>query len=187
MQPRTVTVSEDEYFRLDAESEEKLEYWYGHIVAMAGEQRNHAVISHNALRILEGQRPDCLALTSSLRVRAPGYGRANYAYPDVLLICGEEQYDETRNPPTLLNPTLLIEVMSDSTKGYDLDDKLHAYLRVDSVAEYWILDATRPYVRRCTRFQKGYLVEVYDGPDAVLVSEALALRVPVRDFYERVF
>ena len=109
-------VSLETYFRLDAGSDVRLEYWDGRVVAMAGESRNHAVVKDDVVRCIAAQRPECLALTAGLRVLAPGYGRQNYAYPDGVLVCGEEAYDD-RQPPTLLNPALLVEVTSATTRG----------------------------------------------------------------------
>ena len=178
-------VSIEEYFRLDAQSDTRLEYWNGHVVAMAGETRNHAVVKDDAVRSIERQRPDCLAVTASLRVVAPGYGRQNYAYPDGILVCGEEQYDHAQ-PPTLLNPTLLIEVTSSSTKALDLDDKFEAYFKIESLQEYWIIDSDRVYVRRCVRIEKGVLITPIQDVEAVIESAALNLTVLLTDIYRRV-
>ena len=186
MQARDRTVTVREYFRRDAESEVRLEYWHGYIVAMAGETRNHNAVKDDIVGAVCSQRSDYLVLTSGQRVRAPGYGRENYAYPDGLMVCGQEHYDETVNPPTLLNPTLLIEVTSASTKGYDLGEKFNAYFQLKSLQEYWIIDPDRPDVRQNIRTGGAVVVRLLQGLDDVLVSEALGLELPLRAIYRRV-
>jgi len=178
-------VSLEAYFQLDAESEARLEYWGGQIVAMAGESRNHAIVKDDVIRCIERQRPDCLALTAGLRVYAPGYGRQNYAYPDGLLVCGEERYDDNQ-PPTLLNPALLLEVTSPTTKSTDFDDKFGAYFKIESLREYWIIDPERAYVRQCIKAQEGVLVRLVQDLTANLDSEALGLSVPLAEVYRRI-
>lgn len=166
MQARDQIVSVEEYFRRDAESEIRLEYWYGRLVAMAGETRNHNVVKDDGVGAVRSQRPDCLVLTSGQRVRAPGYGRENYAYPDGLMVCGQEHYDDAKNPPTMLNPTLLIEVISASTQGYDLGEKFSAYFELESLQEYWIVDPNRPDVRQCSRTEDAVMSPAPSRRDA---------------------
>ena len=185
MQARDHIVSVEEYFRRDAESEVRLEYWYGRLIAMAGETRNHNVVKDDVVGAVRSQRPDCLVLTSGQRVRAPGYGRENYAYPDGLMVCGREDYDTSKNPPTLLNPTLLIEVISPSTKSYDLDEKFSAYFELESLQEYWIIAPDRPEVRQCIRTEGAVIVRLLQRYDATLVSEALGLEISLRVMYQR--
>ena len=91
-----------------------------------------------------------------MRVRAPGYGRENYAYPDGMIMCEEKHFDNTTQPPTLLNPTVLIEIASESTRSRDFADKLEAYFRLDSLKEYWIVDADQPHVVRYERASEPY-------------------------------
>lgn len=186
MEARTLEVTVDEYFRLDAESQERLEYWYGRVVALAGEQRNHAVVKNNLMGAVEGQRPDCLTLQSGLRVYAPGYGRENYAYPDGLMVCGEEQYDQSKNPPVLLNPVLLVEVTSLSTGRIDLENKLDAYFQIESVLEYWVVDPDQVHVQRYAREDDAIVVHLYRALDEAVVSERLGLDVALKDIYRRV-
>ena len=186
MLARSLTISEAEYFRLDAQSDERIEYWHGQPVAMAGAQPDHSTIKDNVVFALRSQRPDCIARTSGVRVHAPGYRASHYAYPDGLLICGPEQYDDRANPPILLNPSLLIEVVSESTARLDLGDKLDAYLRIESLHAYWIIDAEQVMVRRCQRTPEGILIQTSRDPAAELVSDTLALRLPIAAIYHGV-
>ena len=183
-QPRH-EISPEEYFALDEASEERLEYWHGAVVAMAGETPHHSTIKDNVVAALREQRSDCYVRSSGPRVRAPGFGRENYAYPDGLMTCGDEQYDEQTQPPTLLNPMLVVEILAASTGHRDLADKFEAYFCLESLREYWIIDAERPHVRRCTRTEGGILVQMLQSLDETLASDVLGAAIPLRTIYRR--
>lgn len=185
MEAHDTPVSLETYFRLDAESDQKLEYWNGYVVAMAGESRNHAVVKDDVVRLIQQQRSDCLALTAGLRVAAPGYSRQNYAYPDGMLICGPEQYDDA-NPPTLLNPTLLIEVTSPSTKALDLDDRFEAYFKIETLMEYWVIDPDRVHVRQYVRRNDTVFIRLLADVNTAIESKHLKLSIPLHAVYARV-
>ena len=176
----------EEYLAFEAKAEVKHEYWHGRIVARVGETPNHSTVKDNLVDALRNQRPDCIARTAGVRVRAPGYGRDNYAYPDGLMVCGEERYDVSANPPTLLNPTLLIEVTSDSTRSRDTTGKLDAYFELDSLQEYWIVEPDRPYALRYVRTKGDILVHFVRGLDQSLSSDTLDVAIPMEAVYHRV-
>lgn len=173
------------YFAFDAVAEQRHEYWHGQIVAMAGETYNHNAVKDDLIAALR-QRTTCDVLSSGMRVYAPGYGKANYAYPDGLAICTEKQFDATTQPPTLINPTLLIEVVSDSTRSRDFADKLEAYFRLDSLQEYWIVESDRAYVAQYVRSEGRISVRMIPDLDQELHSEVLAISIPLREIYRRV-
>lgn len=184
MQPEALLTPE-EYLAFEAVAEIKHEYWHGRVVAMAGETPNHSTVKDNLVDALRNQRPDCIARTAGVRVRAPGYARDNYAYPDGLMVCGEERYDASAQPPILLNPTLLIEVASDSTRSRDTTDKLDAYFLLDSLQEYWIVEPDRPYALRYVRTRGGILVHFVRGLDQTLRSDTLEVAIPMEAVYHR--
>ena len=102
------------------------------------------------------------------------------------MVCGEERYDVSANPPTLLNPTLLIEVTSDSTRSRDTTDKLDAYFELDSLQEYWIVEPDRPYALRYVRTKGDILVHFVRGLDQSLSSDTLDVAIPMEAVYHRV-
>ena len=185
MQPE-VLVTPEEYLAFEAVAEVKHEYWQGRIIAMAGETPNHSTVKDNLINALRHHRPECTARSAGVHVRAPGYGRENYAYPDGLLVCEEEHYDTAVNPPTLLNPLLLIEITSDSTRSRDTTDKLDAYFRLDSLQEYWIVEPDRPLIVRYTRTDGGILVHLTRGLDQAVSSDTLEITLPMESIYHRV-
>src|SRR6266498_1001389 len=111
-------VSPEEYLRLERQSEYKSEYLNGEIFAMTGASRKHNLITTNISREISQQlkpRPcEVYAVDMRVKVRATGL----YTYPDIAVVCGEPQFEDDYID-TLLNPTLLIEVLSQSTERYD--------------------------------------------------------------------
>ena len=184
MQPRRL-ISPEDYLVFDATHEGRYEYWSGEVVAMAGETYNHNAVKDDLVAALR-QRSTCDVLSSGLRVRAPGYGRENYAYPDGMVICSDKEFDKATTPPTLLNPTVLIEVVSESTRSRDFSDKLEAYFRLDSLVEYWIVEPDRPHVVRYERREGNILVHMLSDLEQALTSVALDVTIPLRDVYRRV-
>ncbi len=123
--------TETEYLALEKASDRKHEFVDGAIVAMAGARPPHNALASNisaALVALTRGR-GCLTLNSDQRIHIPA--TRLYAYPDVTLACGERRYDDA-DPPSLLNPTVIVEVTSDSTEDFDRGTK---FLRYQSVAE----------------------------------------------------
>ena len=195
-------VSESEYFALDARAPEgvRLEYFGGIVYcngqpyipelaeAMAGETEEHSRVKDNVFLALQERLPDgCRAYTAGMRVRAPGYGKREYAYPDVIVTCGALHFDESHSPPVLLNPVLLVEVLSRSTQSHDYITKEKAYFRVASLREYWIVDPERPHVRRHHRSgeEEGGIVRIdfEHENDAVAGEIPGGINVPLAAFY----
>lgn len=131
-------VSPQEYLRLERQSEYKSEYLNGEIFAMTGASRKHNLITTNISRELSQQlkaRPgEVYAVDMRVKVRANGL----YTYPDVAVVCGEPQFEDELFD-TLLNPTVLIEVLSTSTERYDRIAKSSYYRAIDSLAEHLLV------------------------------------------------
>lgn len=177
-------ISVDTYFEIDAASETPVEYWGGEAVVLPGETFPHLKLKKRVVRLLDDALPLCETYPSGLRVEAPDLGRANYAYPDVVTLCEESQFDESTRPHTLLNPTLLGEVLSSSTRAYDLDQKLTAYLQIPSLMAYVIVDPQTPRVRIYHRTGDGVRMEEVQGLDAVASVPSLNLALSLRALYE---
>ena len=203
MQPYPV-VSESEYFALDASAPEgvRLEYFGGIVYcngqpyipdlaeAMAGETEEHSRVKDNVFLALQERLPGgCRAYTAGMRVLAPGYGKRDYAYPDVIVTCGALHFDESKSPPVLLNPVLLVEVLSRSTKSHDYITKEKAYFQVESLLEYWIVDPERVHVRRHHRSgeEPGGIVRLdFESETDVVPGEIPGgIEVPLAAFYLR--
>ena len=181
-----VLFTPEEYLAFEAVAAVRHEYWHDRVIAMADETPNHSTVKDSLVDALRRQRPACIARSAGVRVRAPGYGRENYAYPDGLMVCGEEHYDTSANPPTLLNPLLLVEITSDSTRSRDTIDKLDAYFQLESLQEHWIIEPDRPFVVRYVRTKDGIVVHVVRDLDQTVTSEMLDVAIPTETLYHRV-
>ena len=143
-------ISEQEYLRREREAAYKSEYFQGEVFAMVGGSPNHSLIAANFVReagnALKGK--PCLVFTSDLRVRVDPSGL--YTYPDASIVCGELQFaDDQRD--TLTNPTIIIEVLSESTEKYDRGRKANSYRQIASLQELVLVAQDRPHVERFTR------------------------------------
>ena len=176
-----------DYLRLDAESETKHEYHAGQVYAMAGASLAHNTITANVSygvrsRLRSGT---WRVLQSHLRVHVENEEQ-DYTYPDVVMICGAPRLSGDR-PDTLLNPVLLVEVASPSTSATDREWKLRAYMQIESLQEYWIVEQDAPIVTRHRRHEGLWVIEFVRGRDAALESGLLAASLPLADIYDQLF
>jgi Uma2 family endonuclease len=152
-QPKS-QLTPEEYLEIERKAEFKSEYFQGEMFAMSGARYAHIGIVANAVASLHQQlrqRP-CRPLSSDMRVRVTPTGL--YTYPDVVIVCGEPQFlDNTFD--TLLNPTVIIEVLSESTEAYDRGQKFEQYRSLESLAEYVMISSQRVGVERYTRQPDG--------------------------------
>lgn len=177
--------SEADYLTAERLGLEKHEYFQGEVTAMAGARLAHNKVQMNAaaalLTRLRGK--GCTTLGSDMRVHIPVL--SFYTYPDVVVYCGtpsllDQQFDN------LLNPTLLVEVLSSSTRAYDLGEKAVRYRAIPSLKYYLAIDAVRVYAllhsrtERPGEWQLNELTEL----DAVLALPELGIELPLRDVYE---
>jgi Uma2 family endonuclease len=132
--------TEQEYLELERAAEYKSEYYRGEIFAMAGAGRNHNRITENlSIEIgvfLKGK--GCQSFSSDLRVHIPE--NTLYTYPDFLIVCGEPEFLD-RQTDTLLNPSVIVEVLSPSTERYDQGKKFYFYRSLQSLVEYVLIDS----------------------------------------------
>jgi Uma2 family endonuclease len=177
--------SPQEYRALERAAECKSEYVEGRIYAMAGASREHILITFNIGRSLGNQlanRP-CEIYPSDMRVKSAA--ARNYRYPDIAVVCGAAQFEDHR-ADTLLNPTLLVEVLSPSTEASDRGEKFAEYMRIPSLREYLLVAQDRPRIDHYARQGAGWLLTVAEGLDAVLTLDAIGCALELREVYRRV-
>lgn len=145
--PETDFITEKEYLALDLDSDMRYEYRDGRIFAMAGASREHNVITSNVHISLGTQLANkpCEIYQSDMRVKTKA--DAGYRYPDIVVVCADPVFLDT-NPVSLTNPTLIIEVLSDSTADKDRDEKFREYRHMASVQEYLIISQDSPRIER---------------------------------------
>ncbi|HET7510811.1 MAG TPA: Uma2 family endonuclease [Solirubrobacterales bacterium] len=179
-------VSVEEYLTLERQAETKSEYLNGEIVAMSGASRPHNLIVANVLASLHAQLRgrSCEVYASDMRVRVPAADL--YTYPDVVVVCGEPQFDDAELD-TLLNPTLTVEVLSPTTQSYDRGIKFAYYRTLPSLAEYLLLAQDRVHAEHSVR-QGGaaWLLTETDRSVDILELPSIGCALALGDAYERV-
>jgi len=177
----------EEYLALERESEIRHEYLDGEIFAMSGGSRQHNRISWNIVGALDAQLRGgrCEGFASDMRVRIPATGL--FTYPDVVVVCGEPHFDDAESPDTLLNPTLVVEVLSPSTEDYDRGRKFAHYRSVATLEIYLLVAQDRVHVERFARQPSGLWV-LYETEDLGETIElpAIGATLALTDVYYRV-
>ncbi|HKV09458.1 MAG TPA: Uma2 family endonuclease, partial [Thermoanaerobaculia bacterium] len=130
------------------------------------------------------KRSPCRVCPGDQRVHIPATGL--YTYPDAVVVCGEPRFEDERLD-TLLNPTLLVEVLSPSTEAYDRGKKFEHYRSIESLAEYLLVSQTEPRVEQFLRQEDGiWLFKAFAGLDATLLLPSLRCAVPLAEIYDKV-
>jgi len=178
-------VSPEEYLTIERNAEFKSEYVDGVIYAMAGGSERHNLIAANIIIALGVQLRDrpCRVYPSDLKVRVPNSNR--FFYPDVSVICGETQFaDEERD--VILNPILVVEVLSESTEAFDRGKKFSSYQQIASLQEYLLVAQDEFVVEHYLRQEDGWLYTKASGSDADLALPALNCHIALSDIYNKV-
>lgn len=175
-----------EYLEAERAAQTKSEYFAGEVFAMAGAGEAHNLVVANVvgeLRQRLKQRP-CRVCPSDLRVLVSETGL--HTYPDVVVVCGEPRFlDEKRD--TVLNPTLLVEVLSEATEAYDRGKKFAHYRRIDSLQEYLLASPVVPRVEWFARREGGtWLFAEAAGLAAAADLPSIGCTLPLAEVYEKV-
>lgn len=176
----------EEYLACERAAEYKSEYFDGEICAMVGASRKHNLIAGNVFTTLKQQlrgKP-CEAYISDMRVRIPS---ANlYTYPDVAVVCGAPEFEDEQ-VDTLLNPTVLVEVLSKSTALYDRTAKSGYYRTLASLKEYLLVAQDEYLVEQYTRQTDGrWLLADIRSVEATVELTSIQCALPLKEIYERV-
>lgn len=174
-----------EYLALERKAPQKSEYRRGYIVAMPGVSREHNLIAGNLHGIVwtQLQERPCEAYFADVRVRTGLEGL--YTYPDVAVVCGEPLFEDDQLD-TLLNPTLIAEVLSPSTEDYDRGEKFEDYKEIPTPREYLLIAQDRVFVERFVREGDDWGSASYESLDDTLPLDAIGCSVPVRQLYAKV-
>jgi Uma2 family endonuclease len=178
--------SAEEYLAIDRASDSKSEYLAGVIYAMGGASPPHVQITGNVageLRQRLREQP-CIVYSTDLRVRASGDGL--YAYPDVVVVCGEPVFIDSELD-TLANPLLIIEVLSDSTKNYDRGEKFENYRTNASLREYVLVAQDKVHVEHYAKQDDAtWVLSETNSTDDVLSLSSVKCDLPVSEIYFKV-
>jgi Uma2 family endonuclease len=176
-------ITEEEYIRREREAETKSEYWNGRIYAMSGAAPAHNEISGNTICELGNQLRGrkCTVYTSDQRIRVEETGLNTY--PDVSVVCGEKMFAAI-DSNALINPILLVEVLSPSTADYDRTTKFDHYKRIPSFTDYLLVHASQVRVEHYSRQgDNAWVQTVATRLDAVLYVPTLDIALSVAEIY----
>jgi Uma2 family endonuclease len=179
-------VSPEEYLAFEEAAQEKHEYWGGRIHAMAGAAPDHVLVATNITVELGGQmkgRP-CRVYTADLRTHVASADL--YAYPDVAALCGRPLFGGPRRN-VLLNPQVLVEVLSESTAAFDRGWKWEQYQKLESLTDYLLVAQDRRWVEHYTRTPDGaWAYRSYSQPEDVVEFASLGCHLALADVYDKV-
>jgi len=175
----------EEYLTLERSAPTKSEFHDGQIYAMTGASREHNLITFNIAGELRDQlkkRP-CEAYINDMRVKSAE--ARSYHYPDIVVVCGTPQFEDA-HVDTLLNPTLLIEVLSSSTEAYDRGGKFAHYRKISTLREYLLVAQDQPSIERYLRQGDVWVLSEALGLDATVPLESINCVLSLREVYDKV-
>jgi Uma2 family endonuclease len=174
----------EEYLAFERTSEEKHEYLAGEVYLMTGASRNHNLITANLITTLSVQLRgrQCEVYASDMRVSAAD----SYTYPDVTVVCGQPKFEDDE-VDTLLNPIVIIEVLSPSTENYDRGKKFQHYRALSSLQEYLLVSQDTPRIEYYTRHTGDqWLFSDVTGLDSQLELPSINCAMKLADVYDKV-
>ena len=176
----------EQYLEIEREAEYKSEYCRGEMFAMAGAREAHNRLVWNLVANLGAQLRSgrCTGYPSDMRVLVSATGL--YTYPDAIVVCGEPKFLDDRRD-TLLNPTLIVEVLSPSTEAYDRGRKFDHYRSIESLREYLLIASDRVHGDFYTcQEDSRWVLTTAEGPSGALELSSIECRLLLSDIYERV-
>lgn len=185
--PQRTAISFEDYLVMERVSPVKHEFYNGQISQMAGGSSEHAIISSNINISLGSQLKNrqCITYTSDMRVHVPATGL--FTYPDVSVACGKLAMLEDSYLDTLLNPTLIVELLSPSTQAYDKGDKFDHYRSIESFREYLLVWQDKRRVARYTKSDdNSWVLTDFIGDEARIELVSIDCELLVSDVYNKI-
>ena len=180
------TMTAEQYLAIERDCQTRHEFYRGEMFAMSGATRAHNQIVFNLAGLLHAQLADrdCSAFVSDMRVNISPTGL--YTYPDGIITCEEPRFEDGQLD-TLLNPQVLIEVLSDSTEKYDRGKKFEHYRQIVSLREYVVISQDHAQIEHFARQADGqWVLSEASGLDAELELPAVECRLPLAEVYAKV-
>ncbi|WP_299455908.1 Uma2 family endonuclease [uncultured Microscilla sp.] len=182
--PQQTHYSYSEYLDLEQTDGIRYEYYHGEVFAMSGGTINHNQISINTQRAIDDVMPDdCRAFIGDIKVEI--LPNAHYVYPDVVYTCASEDLDDGQDHK-ITSPSLVVEVLSKSTRQYDKDQKQNTYMRIPSLRYYVLIDQYKYFVEAYERQEGFWKYTTYQQPEDVIALAQLNLHLTVKDIYRKV-
>jgi Uma2 family endonuclease len=179
-------LSEAEYLSIERAAEFKSEFYNGEMFARAGASFLHNRIKDNLVVAIGGrlQSGPCFTCSGDQRVKVDRTGL--YTYPDLLIVCGNPEFDSEQKD-TLLNPQVIIEILSESTESYDRGKRSSHYRRLSSLREYVLVSQEDKLIERFVRQPDDtWILTTFDNPDGEFALSTVPVRIPMADVYRGV-
>lgn len=201
-------ITADEYLNSERLSEFKSEYFNGEIFAMAGASREHNQISANIIRVLGNQllESPCTVFSSDMKIKIEAIEK--YTYPDIVVVCGNgefegemdaqeyerkegkeigKNYKGDKQNDILLNPLVVMEILSASTEAYDRGDKFSHYQYIESFVEYLLISQSLYRVEKFMRQKNGtWIYSNYQDIGDIVKIESISCELPVAEIYRKI-
>jgi Uma2 family endonuclease len=178
----------EKYLQFDHDSDIKYEYFDGDVFAMTGGSLNHNQISINIASQLKStlRGSPCRPLASDMRVKVNEIDK--YTYPDIVVVCGNIELEKVKGVETLLNPVVIIEILSDSTEAYDRGKKFTHYRLIPSLREYILVSQDYCNVEQFSRGDRGiwHILDPCMDMERSITIESIDCELLLSDIYELV-
>ena len=186
IKPKTF-VTLEEYRAIAETAEERYEYCNGEMIVMSGGTAIHSRIAVEITTCLNVsvRGTNFEVYNGDMRIWTPNFNQGTYA--DLLVINGEPEFNDDRKDE-ILNPLLIVEVLSPDPEAYDRGDKFRKYRSIASFCEYLVVSQTEAYVEQYLRLEQGdrWQLQTYDQLDQIITLESLKIELPLQEIYRRV-
>lgn len=176
-----------EYIQIEEDANQKYEYHDGRIYALAGGSLNHGLICGNIFgELRSGLREkgdECKAMTSEIKLYIQSENA--FVYPDAMVVCGEIN-KSTKNRHAIINPIIIVEVLSKSTESYDRGDKFYKYRQIQSLQEYILIDQSKPQIEIYRRQNELWQITRVSGLDKSISIHSTGIEIKLSDIYQDV-
>jgi len=180
---KTEYYSPSQYFEIDTHSKKKYEYFFGEIIAMAGDSLRHNALCINTVFVFKNKMKDtnCGIFMSDVKLQV--IENEMYVYPDIVITCSEEDLGEEN---MIHSPSLIVEVLSKSTAAFDLNEKLKYYLKIPSLFYYLTIEQKKVGVILHTKTTNGWNARLYEDLSEVIELPLLNMEIAVAEIYEKI-
>ena len=187
LSPEKLKYTLEEYLEIDHTSEEKIEFWDGHIFTLAGASEIHNQIQFNCTLALGNKLRgrNCRVYPSDMRIKVPTY--PPYRYADLSALCGNRIIEKLGKQELLTNPSVIIEVLSDSTADFDRGYKFTYYKSIESFTEYILIAQDRPHVSQFVKqAENSWVNHEFNDINETFLLESLDCQLALTEIYENV-
>jgi Uma2 family endonuclease len=174
----------EEYFELDKNAEGRFEYHDGFIVELSGVSIKHGDIEANLLTILKNKTVsrNCKINPANVRIKVPKL--TTYRYADLSALCGERILEQIAGLDVLVNPALIVEVLSDSTASYDRGEKFTEYKSIESFREYLLVDQDKKFITLYTKYNEKFWFQSEYFEGEIFKLESIEVELNVDEIYQ---